>query len=88
MVRLGLASEVFGDDELLDRTMERARMVAAGAPVAQRLHKVALARGGHATYAAALQWEALAQPVTLATTDLQEGLRARQEKRPAVFRGR
>jgi enoyl-CoA hydratase len=56
--------------------------------VAQRLHKVALSNGGHASYAAALQWEALAQPVTLATKDLQEGLRARAEKRPAVFTGR
>lgn len=87
MVRLGLATQVFDDDQLLSATMERARMVAAGAPVAQRLHKVALSRGGHATFADALQWEALAQPVTLATKDLQEGLRARRDKRPAVFTG-
>lgn len=87
MVRLGLATEAFADDELLDKTMERARMVAAGAPVAQRLHKVALARGGHATFADALQWESVVQPVTLATTDLREGLRARKEKRPAAFTG-
>ena len=88
MVRLGLATEVFDDDVLLERTMERARMVAAGAPVAQRLHKVALSRGGHATYADALQWESVVQPVTLASQDLQEGLRARREKRPAVFTGK
>ena len=88
MVRLGLATEVFDDDQLLDQTMARARMVAAGAPVAQRLHKVALSRGGHATFADALQWESVVQPVTLASADLQEGLRARREKRPAVFSGR
>ncbi|HEU0101189.1 MAG TPA: enoyl-CoA hydratase-related protein [Mycobacteriales bacterium] len=88
MVRLGLATEVFEDAELLERTMERARMVAAGAPVAQRLHKVALARGGHATFADALQWESVVQPVTLATADLQEGLLARKQKRAAVFTGR
>ena len=87
MVRLGLASAVFDDDELIDKTMERARMVAAGAPVAQRLHKVALSRGGHATFEAALRWESVAQPVTLATQDLLEGLLARKEKRPAVFTG-
>lgn len=87
MRRLGLVSEVFGDDELLEQVMVRARMVAAGAPVAQRLHKAALSRGGHASFAAALQWEAVAQPVTLATADLQEGLRARAERRPAVFTG-
>ena len=88
MVRLGLATEQFADGELLDRTMERARLVAAGAPVAQRLHKVALARGGHASFADALQWEAVVQPVTLATADLQEGLRARRERRAPVFTGR
>lgn len=88
MVRLGLASAVFEDDELMERTMERARMVAAGAPVAQRLHKVALSRGGHESFAAALRWESVAQPVTMTSRDLQEGLRARAEKRPAVFTGR
>ncbi len=88
MVRLGLATEVFPDDALLDQALARARMVAAGAPVPQRLHKVALARGGHSTFAEALRWEAVVQPVTLATEDLQEGLRARAEKRPAVFTGR
>ena len=88
MVRLGLATEVFDDDTLMEQTMVRARMVAAGAPVAQRLHKVALSRGGHATFADALQWESVVQPVTLASADLQEGLRARREKRPAVFTGR
>lgn len=88
MVRLGLATEVFDDDVLLERTMERARMVAAGAPVAQRLHKVALSRGGHASFADALQWESVVQPVTLATADLQEGLLARAQRRPAAFTGR
>ena len=88
MLRLGLVSAVYDDDALLERALEHARQVASGAPVAQRLHKVALADGGHASFEDALRWEALAQPVTLATTDLQEGLRARAEKRPARFTGR
>jgi len=88
MLRLGLASAVYDDDVLLDRVMEHARQVAAGAPVAQRLHKVALADGGHGSFEGALRWEALAQPVTLASADLQEGLRARAEKRTARFTGR
>jgi enoyl-CoA hydratase len=88
MLRLGLCSAVYDDATLLERTLEQAAAVAAGAPVAQRLHKVALANGGHASFEAALQWEAVAQPVTLATADLQEGLRARAEKRAAAFTGR
>jgi enoyl-CoA hydratase len=88
MLRLGLCSAVYDDATLFEQTLERAREVATGAPVPQRLHKVALANGGHASYAAALEWEALAQPVTLATDDLQEGLRSRADKRPPVFTGR
>ena len=88
MLRLGLCSAVYADDALLAQTLERAGQVAAGAPVAQRLHKLSLANGGHASYEAALQWEAVVQPLTLATADLQEGLRAKLDKRPAVFVGR
>ena len=88
MLRLGLCSAVYDDSELLERAMGHARQVASGAPVAQRLHKLSLANGGHASFEAALQWEAVVQPVTLATADLQEGLRAKSEKRPAVFTGR
>lgn len=87
MRRLGLATEVFDDDALLERTLERARLVTAAAPVAQRLHKAALARGGHENFAGALRWESVVQPVTLATRDLREGLRARAERRPAQFTG-
>ena len=87
MLRLGLVSAVYDDSELLDRTLEHAAQVAAGAPQAQRMHTVAL-REGHTSLETALRWEAVAQPVTLATQDLQEGLRARAEKRKAVFTGR
>ena len=88
MLRLGLCSAVYDDDVLMERVLERAGQVASGAPLAQRLTTVALADGGHASFADALRWEALSQPVTMATTDLQEGLRARAEKRPPDFAGR
>jgi enoyl-CoA hydratase/carnithine racemase len=88
MLRLGLCSAVYDDAALLESSLAAARAVASGAPVAQRLHKLSLANGGHASFEAALQWEAVVQPVTLATADLQEGLRAKAEKRPAVFTGR
>jgi enoyl-CoA hydratase len=62
--------------------------VAGNAPIATRLTKLALVDGGHADLETALQWEAMAQPITLATADLQEGIRASQEKRAPRFEGR
>jgi enoyl-CoA hydratase/carnithine racemase len=87
MLRLGLTSAVYDDSALLESVLARAAEVAAGAPVANRLHKEALRDGGHASFARALEWEALAQPVTMATRDLQEGLTAQAEKRLPVFDG-
>lgn len=86
-VHIGLAHAVYPDDELLERVLEVAGTVAAQAPVALRLTKAALARGGHPTLEDALAWEALAQPVTMATADLREGLRAQKERRPPRFTG-
>jgi enoyl-CoA hydratase len=88
MLRLGLVTSVSGDDGFLDGVLHLAHQVAAAAPVALRLTKVALAGGGHASYEAAEQWEGLAQAVTLATDDLQEGLAAAREKRRPRFSGR
>jgi enoyl-CoA hydratase len=75
-------------DDFLDEVLATAAGVAATAPVATRLTTVALRDGGHADFETALQWEGLAQPVTLATADLQEGIAAAREKRPPRFTGR
>jgi enoyl-CoA hydratase len=86
-LRLGLVSRVLPADGFLDDVLATANEVAATAPIASRLTTVAL-RDGHADFESALQWEALAQPVTLATDDLQEGIAAAREKRPPRFTGR
>ena len=57
-------------------------------PSPSRLTTLALRDGGHADLESCLQWEALAQPLTLATADLQEGIAAAREKRPPRFTGR
>ncbi|MGZ4589747.1 MAG: enoyl-CoA hydratase/isomerase family protein [Actinomycetes bacterium] len=86
-VALGLVNRAFPRETVLERALEIAQGVASAAPIATRLTKRALREGGHASFDAALEWEALAQPVTLATADLQEGLAAQRERRPARFTG-
>ena len=88
MLRLGLCSQVYDDALLREAVLDRAAEVAASAPIANRLHKEALRDGGPVSLERALQWEALAQPVTMATEDLQEGLAAQAAKRPPEFTGR
>jgi enoyl-CoA hydratase/carnithine racemase len=87
-VALGLVNGTFQPETLMANVLQIARAVARRAPLATRLTKVALAGGGHTSFEEALAWEALAQPVTMATGDLAEGLRAQRERRPPRFTGR
>jgi enoyl-CoA hydratase len=86
--RLGLVSAVLDQESFLAGVLQTAGQIAATAPIASRLTKLALADGGHRDLESALQWEAMAQPITLATEDLQEGVLAGREKRGPVFQGR
>lgn len=83
----GLANQAFPRADLLDQTLAIAAKVAAQGPIATRLTKVALAGGGHADMEAALRWESLAQPVTMSSRDMLEGLAAQREKRSPEFTG-
>ena len=86
-LRMGLVSRVLDPTRFTEEVLETAVAIAATAPIASRLTKLALADGGHRDLETGLQWEALAQPVTLATADLHEGIRAAREKRPPTFTG-
>jgi enoyl-CoA hydratase/carnithine racemase len=85
---LGLVNRLLPEDGFLDTATEIAGTVATAAPIPTRYTTTALRQGGHATFEAAVQWEALAQPITLATADLQEGLAAARDKRRPLFTGR
>jgi enoyl-CoA hydratase len=87
-LRIGLVNDVTEPDALLDHALEVAAKIAANAPIGVRLTTAGLRGGGHASLEAALQFEALAQPVTFATEDLREGLAAAKERRAASFGGR
>ena len=61
--------------------------VAAAAPIATRLTKAGLGQSSRAGFEVALQWEALAQPVTMATADIHKGIKARREHTTPTFEG-
>lgn len=84
----GLVNRSFPEASLLAEALGIAASIAAKAPIATRLTKAALAEGAPASIEGALQWEALAQPVTMATADLREGLAAQRERRKPEFTGR
>jgi enoyl-CoA hydratase/carnithine racemase len=81
----GLVSGVA--DDVVGQALEVAEGVARAAPIATRLTKAGLAQNSRGGFEAALQWEALAQPVTLATNDIHKGVQARREHRSPTFEG-
>ena len=87
-VASGLVSLVVPAEQVLDEALAAAEQAASAAPIATELTKAALGPGGPQTFEAALAWEALAQPVTMATDDLREGLDAAGERRHPRFQGR
>ncbi|MGX7680132.1 enoyl-CoA hydratase/isomerase family protein [Jatrophihabitans sp. DSM 45814] len=80
----GLVSSLH--DDVVSYSIETATMIASAAPIPTRLTKVGLeqARNG---LAAALNWESLAQPITMATSDLHEGIAASRGRRKPSFTG-
>lgn len=81
----GLVSDV--SDDGLARALEVATEIASAAPIATRLTKAGLDQAARGGLEAALQWEALAQPVTMSTADIHEGIRALRERRHPTFNG-
>jgi enoyl-CoA hydratase len=74
-------------DGVVPAATEVAVRIAAAAPIATRLTKAGINRLPR-SLDAALEWDALAQPLTMATEDMHEGIRAARERRPPSFKGR
>lgn len=84
--RKNLVNQSFPPNVLMREVQAIATKIAQNAPIATRLTKVALNQE-HQDVEAALRWESLAQPVTMASADMIEGLAALRERRVPKFTG-
>jgi 2-(1,2-epoxy-1,2-dihydrophenyl)acetyl-CoA isomerase len=87
-LELGLVTEVVPDAELEARTMEFARRLADGPPLAIRMAKRMMYKQQEMTLINALEDAALSVMITNPSEDVREGTRAFREKRKPVFRGK
>lgn len=87
-VEVGLANEVVEDGAVLDRARSLARRLAEGPTLAQEVTKVLLTRELDADLAEALELEAVAQALLLASEDHAEFYQAFLEGRPPRWTGR
>ncbi len=87
-LKLGIVSQVVDADDLLPATMDLARSLAAGPPVATRLSRKSLSRSLGLSLEETLDMETYAQNICMASEDFREGVTAVVEKRPPKFIGR
>lgn len=85
---IGLANYVVDDLELLPKTMELARKIADGPPIALRLTRRSIYHAITSTLREHLPYEASNLAISQATEDAVEGRNAVRERRKPVFVGR
>jgi len=86
--RIGLVNRATSSDLVLADALEVAREIAANAPIPMGMTKRAIYLAERADMETMLEYEGLAQPITLATSDLMEGLTAFRERRSPDFEGK
>jgi enoyl-CoA hydratase len=84
---IGLVNRSVPRESVLDEAHALAREVADNAPIALRYLKQGLRLAFREAAAQASAWESFAQPVTMATKDVKEGLKAVKERRKPDFHG-
>lgn len=86
--RIGLVNRVVAADQVVPVAMEIAREIEATAPIPTGMTKRAIYLAERADMDTMLEYEGLAQPMSMGTADLLEGLSAFREKRAPRFEGR
>ena len=86
--RLGMLNKLVPEEELEATTMEMARKIADGPPVALRLSKMMLYKALSMDLETAMQMSAALETITLTSEDHGEGVAAFREKRKANYKGR
>ena len=86
--RLGIASKVLPDDELMDASLELATRLAKGATQSLALIKYLVHKSLSMDFEEALDLAHVAQEQVRKTEDHKEAVQAFLEKRPAEFKGR
>lgn len=84
---IGLVNEVVPHDEVMDKAMEVAHLIASKPPVAIKLAKIALNESATADLSSGMALEKSLQAVLFGTKDKAEGVDAFFEKRAAKFVG-
>lgn len=83
--RLGFLNKLVAEEDLESTTMEMARKIAAGPPIAIRLSKLMLYKGLEFDLETAMKMAAAAETITLTSADHGEGTAAFRESRPPIF---
>ena len=85
--RLGFLNHVIEEDNLYEFTMEMARKIANGPPIAIRLSKLMLYKGLEFDLDTAMKMAAAAETITLTSKDHLEGTTAFRESREPKYEG-
>lgn len=87
-LRIGLANQVVAGEQLKEKGLEMAHLIAAKAPIAVRVCKQAIQRGLDLDLANGCVLETSLFALAFGTADRKEGMAAFLEKRPAKFEGK
>lgn len=85
--RIGLVDEVYPPEELMDKAMAMAKLIASKGPIAVSIAKECINHGFDVNLKAGCDFEKSSFGSIFATEDAKEGMTAFLEKRPAKFKG-